>query len=189
MGGKASLLYKRVEWTIFLISADESLKTRENGIEINSGYLHDQNWEFSRITLKMSITHIFKNLNKLVWLISSQFSSVAQSCPTLCDPRECCMPGFPVHHQLLELAQTHVHPVRDAIQPSHPLSSPSPPTFNLYQHQGLFKWVSSSHQVTEYWSFSFSISSSDEYSGLISFRIDWLDLLLSKGLSRVFSNI
>ena len=83
MGGKASPLYKQVEWTIFLISADESLKTKENGIEINSGYLHDQNWEFSRITLKMSITQIFKNLNKLVWLISSQFNSVTQSGPTL----------------------------------------------------------------------------------------------------------
>ena len=81
------------------------------------------------------------------------------------------MPGFPVHHQLPEITQTHVHRVSDAIQPSHPLSSPSPPTFNLSQHQGLFKWVSSSRQVAKYWSFSFSISPSNEYSGLISFRI------------------
>ena len=75
-----------------------------------------------------------------------QFSSVAQSCPTICGPMDCSTPDFPVHHQLLELVQTHVHRVSDAIQPSHPLSSPSPPAFNLSQHQGLFKWVSSSHQ-------------------------------------------
>ena len=73
-------------------------------------------------------------------------SPVAQSRPTLCDPMDCSMPGLPVHHQLPELAETHVHRVSDAIQPSHPLLSPSPPTFNLSQHQGLFQWVSSSHQ-------------------------------------------
>ena len=78
-----------------------------------------------------------------------QFNSVAQSCPTLCDPTDCSMPGLSVHHQLLELAQTHVHWVSDAIQPSHPLSSPSPPTFNLSQHQGLFQSVSSSHQMAK----------------------------------------
>ena len=72
-----------------------------------------------------------------------QFSSVAQSCPTLCDAMDCSTPDFPVHHQLPEHAQTHVHWVGDAIQPSHPLSSPSPPAFNLSQHQGLFQWVSS----------------------------------------------
>ena len=76
-----------------------------------------------------------------------QFSSVAQSCPTLCDPMGCSTPGFPVHHQLLELAQTCVHWVSDAIQPSHPLLSPSPLTFNLSQHQGPFQWVGSSHQA------------------------------------------
>ena len=70
---------------------------------------------------------------------SAQFSSVAQSCLTLCDPIDCSMPGFPVHHQLLELAQTLVHRVGDAIQPSHPLSFPSPPALNLSQHQGLFQ--------------------------------------------------
>ena len=77
-----------------------------------------------------------------------QFSSVAQSCPTLCDPMACITPGLPVHHQLPEFTQTHVHWVGDAIQPSHPLSSPSP-SFNLSQHQGVFKWVSSSHQVAK----------------------------------------
>ena len=85
--------------------------------------------------------------------------------------------GLPVHHQLPELAQTHVHRVSDAIQPSHPLSSTSPPAFNLSQHQGLFQWVSSLHWWPKCWSFSFSISLSNEYSGLIFFRIDWLDLL------------
>ena len=74
--------------------------------------------------------------------------SVAQSCSTLCNPMDCSMPGLPVHHYLPQLTQTHVHRVSDAIQPSHPLSSPSPPAFNLSQQQGLFTWVSSSHQVT-----------------------------------------
>ena len=78
---------------------------------------------------------------------SVHFSSAAQSCPTLCDPMDCSTPGFPVHHQLPEFTQTQVHRVGDAIQPSHPLSSPSPPASSLCQHQGLFQWVSSSHQV------------------------------------------
>ena len=87
------------------------------------------------------------------------------------------MPGLPVHHQLPEFTQTHVHRVRDAIQPSYPLSSPSPPTFNHSQHQGLFKRASSSYQVAKVLGFSFNISPSNAYSGLISFRMDWLDLL------------
>ena len=96
---------------------------------------------------------------------------------SLCDPMDCSTPGFPVLHHLLELAQTHVHRVGDAIQPSHTLLSPSP-AFNLSQHQGLFKWVSSSHQLAKVFSnFNFSISPSYECSGLISFRMDWLDLL------------
>ena len=78
-----------------------------------------------------------------------QFNSVTQLCPTLCNPMDCSTPGLPVHHQLPKFTQTHVHWISDAIQPSHPLSSPSPPTFNLSQHQGLFKWVSSSHQVAK----------------------------------------
>ena len=81
--------------------------------------------------------------------ILQQFSSVAQSCPTLWDPMECSMPGFSVLHHLLEVTQTHVHQVGDAIEPSYSLSSPSPPAFNLSQHQGLFQWVSSSHQVAK----------------------------------------
>ena len=85
----------------------------------------------------------------LFHIVFYQFSSVAQSYPTLCDPIDGCMLGFPVHHQVLQLAQTHVHRVGDAIQPSHPLSPPSPPALSHSQHQGLFKWVSSSHQVAE----------------------------------------
>ena len=77
------------------------------------------------------------------------FSSVAQSCPTLCDPMNCSTPGLPVHHQLPEFTQSHVHRVGDAIQPSHPLSSPSPPAPNPSQHQSLFQWVSSSHEVAK----------------------------------------
>ena len=112
---------------------------------------------------------------------SRQFSSVAQSCPALCDPRNRSTPGLPVHHQLPEFTQTHVHWVGDAIQPSHPLSSPSPPAFNLSQHQGLFKWVSSSHQVAKVLEFQLNISPSNGYSGLISFRIDWFNLLAVQG--------
>ena len=108
-------------------------------------------------------------------------SSVTQSCPTLCNPVDCSTPGFPVHHQLLELARTHVLRVGDAIQPSHLLLSPSPPALNLFQHQGLFQWVSSSIRWPKYCSFSFSISPSNEYSGLISFSIDWLGLLVVQG--------
>ena len=124
-----------------------------------------------------------------VYLSEHQFSSVTQLCPTLCDPMNCNTPGLPVYHQLLEFTQTHVHWVSDAIQPSHPLSSPSPPAFNLSQHQGLFQWVSSSHQVTQ------SIGVSAPTSVLPMNIQDWFPLrstgcisLQSKGLSRVFSN-
>ena len=87
----------------------------------------------------------------------------------------------PVHHQITEFTQTHVHRVGDTIQPSHPLLLPSPSTFNLSQHQGLFQRVSSLHKVAKYWRFSFNISPSNIYSGLISFRMDWLDVLAVQG--------
>ena len=116
---------------------------------------------------------------------SVQFSSVAQSRPTLCDPMNHSAPGLPVHHQLPESTQTHVHRVGDAIQPSHPLSYPSPPAPNLSQHQGLFSESALCIRWPKYWSFSFNINPSNEHPGLISFRMDWLQ---SKGLSRVFSN-
>ena len=116
-----------------------------------------------------------------------QFSSVAESSPTLCNPMDCSTPGFPVHHQLPELAQTHVPWVGDAIQPTNHLSSPSPPAFNLSQNQGHFPWISSLHQVVKV--LELQLQSFQWIFGLISFRMDWFDLLAqSKGLSRVFSN-
>ena len=113
-----------------------------------------------------------------------QISSVAQSCPTLCDPMDCSMPGCPVHHQLPELAQTHVLWVGDAIQRSHPLLSPSPPIFNLSQHQGLSNESVLHIRWPKYG--SFSISPSNENSGLISFRIEWFDLLSVQGTLKSF---
>ena len=91
----------------------------------------------------------FKYLHHDIVEYISQFSSVAQACLTLCNPMNCSIPGLPVHHHLPEFTQTHIHPVHDANQPSHPLSCPSPPAFNLSQHQGLFQWVSSLHQVAK----------------------------------------
>ena len=101
-----------------------------------------------------------------------QFSSVAQSCPTFCDHMNCSTPGLPVHHQLPEFNQTHVHIIGNTIQQSHPLSSPSPPAFNLH-----IRWPN-------YWSFSFNISPSNEHTALISFKMDWLDLLAVQGTLR-----
>ena len=110
-----------------------------------------------------------------------QFSSVAQSCPALCNFMDCSMPDFPVHHQLLELAQTHGHQVGDAIQPSHPLRFPLLlpsifPSIRVFPGESVLRirWP-------KYWSVSFSISPSNEHSGLISFRMDWLDLLAVQG--------
>ena len=112
-------------------------------------------------------------------LRSVQFSSVAQSCPTLCDPMNCSTPGLPVHHHLPEF--THVHRVSDAIQPSHPLLSPSPPapippSIRIFSNEStlLMRWP-------KYWSFSFSIIPSKEIPGLISFKMHWLDLLAVPG--------
>ena len=110
-----------------------------------------------------------------------QFSSVAQSCLTLCDPINHSTPGLPVHHQLLESTQTHVHRVDDAIQPSHPLLFPSSPALNLSQHQGLSNESTLHIRWPKYWSFSFNISPFNEHPGLISFRMDWLDLLAVQG--------
>ena len=109
-----------------------------------------------------------------------QFSSVAQSSPTLCDPMNRSTPGLPVHHQLPEFTQTHVHRVGDAIQPSHPLSSPSPNP-NPSQHQSLSNESTLRMRWPKYQSFSFSIIPSKEIPGLISFRMDWLDLLAVQG--------
>ena len=113
--------------------------------------------------------------------LSDQFISVAQSCLTLCDPMNCSTPGLPVHHQLPEFTQTQVHRLGDAIQPSHPLSSPfplvpNPPSIRVFSNESTLRM-----RWPKYWSFSFSIIPSKEYQGLISFRMDWLDLLAVQG--------
>ena len=117
------------------------------------------------------------SIESVMYISSVQFShSVVSDSLTLCDSMDCSMPGFPVHHQLLELIQIHVHRVGDAIQPSHTLASPSPPAFN--PESGFFSNESVLHiRWPRYWSFSVSISPSNGYSGLISFRMDWLELL------------
>ena len=142
----------------------------------------------TQITCGYTWLHLMEVL-KLNSYLSVQFISVAQSCPTLCDPMDWNMPGFHAYHQLPELTQTHVHRVGDAIQPSPPLSSPSPPALNLSQHQGLVKWVSSSHQVAKILEFQLQHE-------LLAMNIqDWfpwgltgLMPLQSKGPSRIFSN-
>ena len=133
----------------------------------------------------MWISHYWKMLFILLFIFVSpwvsQLSSVTQSCPTLCDPTNCSTPGLPVHHQLPESTQTHVHRVDDAIQPSHPLSPllllPSIfPSVRVFSNESALciSWP-------KYWSFSFNISPSNEHPGLISFRMDWLDLLAAQG--------
>ena len=152
------------------------------------------------IFLNYSIKHRFTHNRNLVViccmnsdmkfpLSSVQWSSVTQSCPTLCDPMNLSTPGLPVHHQLPEFTQTHVHPVSDAIQPSHPLLFPSPPAPNPSQHQSLFQWVNSFTWGGQ----SIGVSAS---TSVLPMNIkDWFPLgwtgwisLQSKGLSRVFSN-
>ena len=132
------------------------------------------------------------NLNGIVikrkeHTILFQFSSASQSCPTLCDPMNYSTPGFPVHHQLSEPAQTHVHHVGDAIQLSHLLSSLSPPAFNLSQHEGFFQWVGSLHQMAKEVSASASVLPVNTQDWSPLGWTGWISLQ-SKGLSRVFSN-
>ena len=115
-------------------------------------------------------------------IISVQFSSVSQSCLTLCNPMNRGTPGLPVHHQLPEFTLTQAHRVSDAIQPSHPLSSPSPPAPNPFQHQSFSNELTLRMRWPRYWSFSFSIIPSKEIPGLISFRMDCLDLLAVQGI-------
>ena len=125
-----------------LYNAYKSIWKRGNLVDKRVKYL---NRNFIKEVIQMASRHMKISSSSLGNRF--QFQSVAQLGLTLCDPMDCSVPGFPVHHQLLELTQTHVHRVGDAIQPSHPLLLPSPPAFNLSQHQGLFQWVSSSHQV------------------------------------------
>ena len=120
--------------------------------------------------------------SELIHYLKIDISSVQLlSCVRLCDPMNRSTPGLPVHHQLPKFTQTHVHRVCDAIQPSHPLSSPSPPAHNPSQHQGLSNESTLRMRWPKYWSFSFSIIPSKEIPGLISFRMDWLDLLAVQG--------
>ena len=128
--------------------------------------------------------NITKQLSSNFKESSVQFSSVTQSCPTFCDPMNYRTPGLPVHHQLLEFTQSHVHWIGDAIQPSHPLSSPSPPAPNPSQHQSLFQWVNPSHEVAEVLEFQLQYQPFQWTLRLISFRMDWLDLLAVQGTLR-----
>ena len=104
---------------------------------------------FTNINYEIQMCCIYYLLVIFIAVYSVRFSSVTQSCTTVCDPRNCSTPGLPVHHQLPMFTQIHVHRVSDAIQPSHPLSSPSPPAPNPFQDQGLFQWVNSSHEVAK----------------------------------------
>ena len=141
---------------------------------------------FSRIplTLVNIIIRIPFHVNGFLVLVQtsqlSQFSSVTQSCPTLCDPMDCSMPGFPVHHQLPEFTQTNVHRVGDAIQPFHPLSSP-PPAFSLSQYLGLFKWVNSSQQVAKVLEFQLQYQSFQWIFITNFLRIDSCNLFAVQG--------
>ena len=122
-----------------------------------------------------------KNPSALQTTLLALFSSVAQLCLTLCNPMDCSTPGFHVLHQLPELAQTHVHQVGDAIQPPYPLSSPSPPAFNLSQHHDLFQWNSSLHQVAKVLEFQYQHQSFQWIFRTDSFRIDWFHLHAVQG--------
>ena len=134
------------------------------------------NWKWRAMPTGDNFVTKKKNLSKLF-----EIRSVAQSCLTLCNPMNRSTPGLPVHHPPPEFTQTHVHWVGDTIQTSHPLSTPSPPDLNLSQHQDLFKWVSSLHEVAKVLEFQLHISPSSEHSGLICFGMDWLDLLAVQG--------
>ena len=128
-------------------------------------------------TFQFNIRKFYFKRHSLNLSCSVQFSSVAQSCLTLYNPMNCSTPGLPVHHQIPEFTQTQVHQVGEAIQPSHPRSFPSLPAPNPSQHQGLFQQVALHIRWPKYWSFSFNISPSNEHRGLISFRMDWLEVL------------
>ena len=154
---------------------------------MSDGYFSTSYWAGQKVATGFSL-HVMKTPKRTFEKISIQFSSVAQSCLTLCHPMDYSMPVLFVHHQLLEFTQMHAHWVGDAIRPSHPLLSPFPPALNLSQHQGLFIWVSSLHQVTKVLEFQLQYQSFQWI-----FRTDYLSdglgiSLQSKGLSRVFSN-
>ena len=140
------------------------------------------NWKSPVEVLLLLLLSLFFLHSLLKWTYIYVFSSVQLvSHVWLCDPTDCSTLGFPVYYQLQELAQTPVHWVGDAIQPSHFLLSPFPPAFNLFQHQGLFSELALRIRWPKYWSFNFSVSPSNIHSGLISLRIDWFDLLAVQG--------
>ena len=168
---------------------------------VGHNWATELNWRLFCFLLQLEGPSLFQNFKDNMWLpsvtcwspnppvclyleigcskdiIKVQFSSVQPlSHVQLCNPMDCSMPGFPVHHQFPELPQTHVHRVNDAIQPSHSLSSPSPPAFNFPSIRVFSNELVLHIRWPKYWSFSFSISPSSEYSGLISLRIDWFDL-------------
>ena len=136
---------------------------------------NNPNWKIINKTITVCRWYDFIHV-----CVLGHFSSVAQSCPTLCDPRDCSKPGLPVHHQLPEFTQTHVHQAGDAIQPSHPLSSPFlppiPPSIRVFSNESALRM-----RLPKYRSFSLSTSPSNEHPGLVSFRMDWLDLLAVQG--------
>ena len=146
------------QWTWVLVNSGSWWWTGRPGVLQSMGSQRDgHDWEtevYWTAAIQFCLGFFFFNASifdslKYYHLSLVQLSSVAQSCPTLRDPMDCSTPGLPVHRQLPEFTKTHVHWVSDTIQPSHPLSSPFPPAFNLSQHQGLFQWVSSSHQVAK----------------------------------------
>ena len=171
---KETLIFFLLPWHVYCCSSLMEEEPSGQGFENNPcSHVHDPSSPLSRFPFSIVSLSLFSPYSLILcFLHRVQFSSVAQSGLTLCDPMDCSTPGLPVYQQLPEFTQTHGHWVSDAILPSHPLPSPSPPAFNLSQHQGLFKWVSSSHQVAKYWSFSFNISPPNEHLGLISFMMD-----------------
>ena len=161
-------------WNLYIQRWRSSIQSAKTRLGADCGSDHDLHIAKFRFKLKKvgKTTRPFSSL---------QFSSVAQSCPTLCDPMNRSTPGLPVHHQHPELTQTHVHWVGNAIQPSHPLSSPSPPAPNPSSIRVFSNESTLRMRWPKYWSFSFTIIPSKEYPGLISFRMDWLDLLAVQG--------
>ena len=153
-------------------------------MSLEDGHITQKHGKVQRDTHSQKNNATAKILSSKSLKLQVQFSSVAQLCPTLCDPMNRSTPGLPVHHQLPELTQTHVHQVSDAIQLSHPLLSPLPlppilPSIRVFSNESILRM-----RWPKYWSFSFSIIPSKEHPGLISFRMDWLDLLAVQGTLR-----
>ena len=142
-----TLAYLSVKWVDFI---SQFISVQCNLIRCNSIHHRMLSYSFAwNLKFYLQVISTPPDLHKSARILSVQFSSVAQWCPTLCSPMNRSTPGLPVHHQLPEFTQTHLHWVSDAIQPSHSLSSPSPPAPNPSQHQSLFQWVNSSHEVAK----------------------------------------